>query len=179
MSTLESISQAVAADFSDIPDAAQAARIIVRLLVAAVLGGIIGFEREKKGKAAGLRTMMLVSLGAAVFVLIIQQSGGTSADVSRVIQGLVTGIGFLGAGTILHHGGEGHIKGLTTAASIWLTAAIGIAAGLGREAAAILTTILALIILAILPRFERWAFPAQEAIQRHDSRTTRGGGRAE
>jgi putative Mg2+ transporter-C (MgtC) family protein len=168
MTTWQSISQAVAADFSDIPDAAQAARIVVRLLIAAILGGLIGFEREKKGKAAGLRTMMLVSLGAAVFVLIIQQYGGTSADVSRVIQGLVTGIGFLGAGTILHHGGEGHIKGLTTAASIWLTAAIGIAAGLGRESTAILATALALIILAVLPRFERWAFPLQTESQRRE-----------
>ena len=158
MSTWQVIGQTVAADFGDIPDAAQAARIVVRLALAALLGGLIGFEREKKGKAAGLRTMMLVSLGAAVFVLIIQQSGGTSADVSRVIQGLVTGIGFLGAGTILNHGDEGHIQGLTTAASIWLTAAIGIAAGLGRESTAILTTALALVVLAVLPRFERWAF---------------------
>jgi putative Mg2+ transporter-C (MgtC) family protein len=158
MNTWQMIWQTLASDFADIPDAAQATRVIVRLALAALLGGMIGFEREKKGKAAGLRTMMLVSLGAALSVLAIQQSGGTSADVSRVIQGLVAGVGFLGAGTILNNRTEGDIRGLTTAASIWLTAAIGIAAGLGREVTAILATVLALVILAVLPRFERWAF---------------------
>jgi putative Mg2+ transporter-C (MgtC) family protein len=158
MNTLETIGRTIAEDFGDIPDAAQATRILLRLLLAALLGGAIGFEREKKGKEAGLRTMMIVSLGAALFVLVIQQGGGTSADISRVIQGTVAGIGFLGIGTILNHGGEGHIKGLTTAASIWLTAAIGVAAGLGREATAMLTTLLALVILGFLPHIEAWAF---------------------
>jgi putative Mg2+ transporter-C (MgtC) family protein len=162
MNTWQTICHTVAEDFADIPDAAQAARIVVRLLVAALLGGLIGFEREKKGKAAGVRTMMLVSLGAALSVLAIQQLGGTSADVSRVTQGIVAGVGFLGAGTILNNRTEGDIRGLTTAASIWLTAAIGITAGLGREVTAILVTILALVILAVLPRFERWAFPQRD-----------------
>src|SRR4051794_27612542 len=103
MNTWQMIGQTLAADFGDIPDAAQATRVIVRLALAALLGGAIGFEREQKGKAAGLRTMMLVSLGAALCVLAIQQSGGSSADVSRVIQGIVAGVGFLGAGTILNN----------------------------------------------------------------------------
>jgi putative Mg2+ transporter-C (MgtC) family protein len=158
MTTWQTICHTLAEDFADIPDAAQATRVIVRLALAAILGGAIGFEREKKGKAAGLRTMMLVSLGAALFVLVIQQSGGTSADISRVIQGIVAGVGFLGIGTILNNPREENIKGLTTAAGIWLTAAIGIAAGMGREVTAILATLLALVILAVLPRFERWAF---------------------
>ncbi len=159
MNTWQTIWNTLAEDFSDIPDVAQATRITVRLAVAALLGGMIGYEREMKGKAAGLRTMMLVSLGAALFVLIVQQSGGDSVAVSRVIQGLVAGVGFLGAGTILNNRREESIKGLTTAASIWLTAAIGVAAGLGRELTAILATILALVILAVLPSFERWLIP--------------------
>jgi putative Mg2+ transporter-C (MgtC) family protein len=96
---------------------------------------------------------MLVALGAALFVLVPQQAGVSSADMTRVLQGLATGIGFLGAGTILKKGEE--VEGLTTAAGIWLTAAIGIAAGLGREATAVLSTALALIILAALPRVGR------------------------
>jgi putative Mg2+ transporter-C (MgtC) family protein len=158
MNTWQMIGQTLAADFGDIPDVAQATRVIVRLALAALLGGAIGFEREQKGKAAGLRTMMLVSLGAALCVLGIQQSGGSSADIARVIQGIVAGVGFLGAGTIINNRTEGDIRGLTTAASTWLTAAIGITAGLGREVTAILATLLALVILAALPRFERWAF---------------------
>ena len=86
---------------------------------------------------------MLVALGAALFVLVPQQAGVTAADMTRVLQGLVAGIGFLGAGAILKKGDEGEIEGLTTAAGIWLTAAIGIAAGMGREASAVLSTVLA------------------------------------
>jgi putative Mg2+ transporter-C (MgtC) family protein len=159
MNTWQTIWKTLAEDFSDIPDVAQATRITVRLALAAILGGLIGYEREMKGKAAGMRTMMLVSLGAALFVLIVQQSGGDSTNVSRAVQGIVAGVGFLGAGTILNNRREESIKGLTTAASIWLTAAIGITAGLGRELTAILATLLALVILAILPRFERWLIP--------------------
>lgn len=159
MNTWQTIWHTVAEDFSDIPDAAQATRVIVRLVLAALLGGLIGFERERRHKAAGLRTLMLVSLGAALFVLVMQQSGGSSADVSRVVQGIVAGVGFLGIGTILNNPRQENVKGLTTAAGIWLTAAIGVAAGLGRELTAILATLLALVILAVLPRLEHWAFP--------------------
>ena len=146
----QQIGGALRADFSDLPDAGHVTHIVIRLAVAAVLGGVLGYEREQAGKAAGMRTYMLVALGAALFVLVPQQAGVTAADMTRVLQGLAAGVGFLGAGTILKKGEE--VEGLTTAAGIWLTAAIGIAAGLGREASAVLSTVLALIILAALPR---------------------------
>ena len=139
-------------EFADLPDAAGVTRITLRLLIAAILGGMLGFEREQKGKAAGLRTHMLVALGAALFVLIPQQAGVSDADLTRVMQGLIAGVGFLGAGAIIKGNGEEEIKGLTTAAGIWLTAAIGMAAGLGREATAVLSTLIALLILYIIPK---------------------------
>jgi putative Mg2+ transporter-C (MgtC) family protein len=137
-------------DFSDLPDLAEAIRMAVRLIIAAVLGGILGINRGLAGKAAGLRTHMLVSLGAALFVLIPQQAGMSDADISRVIQGIVSGIGFLGAGAILRGMNGEEVRGMTTAAGIWLTAGIGIAAGLGREASAILGTTMAFLILSAL-----------------------------
>jgi putative Mg2+ transporter-C (MgtC) family protein len=141
-------------EFADITDASQLTRITVRLVVAALLGGILGFEREQKGKAAGVRTHMLVALGAALFVLVPQMSGSQADAMSRVVQGVIAGIGFLGAGTILKNreGDEGHVRGLTTAAGLWMTAAIGVSAGLGREATAVLSTLLALIILGVMPK---------------------------
>jgi putative Mg2+ transporter-C (MgtC) family protein len=161
MSTWHAVWDAVASDFSDL-DAPQAARVAVRLLFAAVLGGAIGFEREQKGKPAGLRTHMLVAIGAALFVIVVQLPNGSPADVSRVIQGLVAGIGFLGAGSILNARREEDIKGLTTAASVWLTAAIGVAAGLGRESTALLAAVLALAVLAAIPWLAGRAFPPRE-----------------
>jgi putative Mg2+ transporter-C (MgtC) family protein len=149
------IARTVASEFSDLPDVEQTTRLVVRLLLSAVLGGLLGLERELHGKAAGVRTHMLVSLGAALFVLVPQQAGMDSGDLSRVIQGVVAGVGFLCAGTILKIGdghataGDDHVKGLTTAAGLWLTAAIGIASGLGREMTAVLTTLLAIGILSL------------------------------
>lgn len=148
---LEQIGVAIRDDFSDLLDISRLTRLVVRLLVAAFLGGLLGYERERAGKSAGIRTHMLVSLGAALFVLIPQQSGVSPGELTRVVQGVVTGIGFLGAGTILKDE-RGMIRGLTTAAGIWLTAAIGVAAGTGREASAILSTALALIILILAPK---------------------------
>ena len=145
------IADTLLAEFSDITDVEQITRILTRLLLAAVLGGVLGYEREHQGKAAGIRTHMLVAIGAALFVLVPQQSGLLIAEQSRVIQGIVTGIGFLGAGAIIKHRSEDDVKGLTTAAGVWMTAAIGIACGLGRESTAILSTLLALIVLAIVP----------------------------
>lgn len=146
-------------EFSDLPDAAKVSRVTLRMLLAAILGGVIGFERESKGKAAGLRTHMLVALGAALFILGPQQAGVTNDELMRVLQGLVAGVGFLGAGTILKHAGEEEVTGLTTAASIWLTAAIGVTVGMGHQATAVVSTLLALAILSsagkIAGRFER------------------------
>ena len=154
--TMDGLWQGLQADFSDIPSANEVVRILARLIVAAALGGVLGFERERSGKSAGLRTHMLVSLGAALFVLVPQQAGMQIGDLSRVIQGVVTGIGFLGAGAILKHSEEHKIRGLTTAAGLWLTAAIGMAAGMGREVTAILGTVLAFVVLAFLQRTEHW-----------------------
>jgi putative Mg2+ transporter-C (MgtC) family protein len=147
--------QGVDRDFSDLASANEAVRVAVRLLLAAVLGGVLGWERERLGKAAGLRTHMLVALGAALFVLVPQQAGFSSSDLSRVIQGLVAGIGFLGAGAILKLSEEHRIQGLTTAAGIWVTAAVGMTAGLGRGATAVLATVLGFLILDVLCRYER------------------------
>ena len=141
----------VLSEFSDIPDATQVTRITLRLLVAAALGGILGYQREQQGKSAGVRTHMLVAIGAALFVLIPQQTGASSADLSRVLQGLIAGVGFLGAGAIIMGTKQVVTRGLTTAAGIWLTAAIGIAAGMGREMTAVLSTLLALFILSVVP----------------------------
>lgn len=152
MSVWQQITTTWVAEFSDLNDVAEITRISTRLFIAALLGGILGFERAQSGKAAGIRTHMLVAVGAAFFVLIPQQAGINEADITRVTQGIITGIGFLGAGAILKGDDEKSLKGLTTAAGIWLTAAIGIGAGLGYEASAILCTILALIVLTIIPK---------------------------
>ena len=151
----EEITETVVSEFSDLPDAGQVTRIVLRLFIAAALGGLLGYERERQGKAAGVRTHMLVALGAALFVLVPQQAGVESGDMTRVIQGVVAGIGFLGAGAIIKGGAEESVKGLTTAAGIWLTAAIGIACGLGRESTAILSALFAFGILALVPHLTR------------------------
>jgi len=142
----------VQSDFADLPGVAEVTQIVLRMLLAALLGGLVGFQRERVGKSAGLRTHMLVSLGSAFFVMIPYQAGMPLADLSRVMQGIITGVGFLGAGTILKRETDEQIEGLTTAAGLWLTAAVGSAAGMGREASAVLGTVLALLILAFLPR---------------------------
>ena len=142
-------------ELSDVPDIATITRITLRLTLAAWLGGMLGYERELKERNAGVRTHMLVAVGAALFVTGPLQSGMEIADLSRVLQGIVQGIGFLGAGAIIVRTAERKIQGLTTAASIWATAGIGIAAGLGLEAMAVLSTIIVLIILAVIPQVTR------------------------
>ncbi|MDT0137895.1 MgtC/SapB family protein [Acidovorax sp. PRC11] len=159
----EIITATAAGEFSDLPDLEQATRIAVRLGMAALLGGLLGWEREYRGKAAGVRTHMLVSMGAAMFVLVAEQEGIAPADNSRVLQGIIAGVGFLGAGTILKSDGAHQIRGLTTAAGIWLTAAIGVAAGLGREATALLSTMLALLVLGAEPVLQRLLHGKQPA----------------
>jgi putative Mg2+ transporter-C (MgtC) family protein len=105
------------------------AEVLLRLGAAVLVGAIIGFDRQIRNKPAGLRTISLVSLGAAVFAVTALEEA-TADSASRVIQGIVTGVGFLGAGSIVHGGTEDSVRGLTTAASIWLAAALGIACGL-------------------------------------------------
>lgn len=136
-------------EFSDLGDPSDITRVCVRLLVATVLGAALGFERESVGAPAGLRTHMLVSLGSALFILVPLQAGMSLEDMSRVLQGVTAGIGFLGAGAIIKLQNEG-IKGLTTAVGIWLTAAVGVAAGMGLEATAVVSAMFGLVILSLL-----------------------------
>ncbi|NBS41346.1 MgtC/SapB family protein [bacterium] len=128
--------------------------ILIRLVVAAILSAVIGFERESNKKPAGMRTNALVGLGTAMVTiasLMVVKFGGVDAvDVSRLAASILPGIGFIGAGTIIRSGGS--VKGLTTAASIWVVAAIGIATGLGLYDLAVIGTILGLIALIALPR---------------------------
>jgi len=133
------------------PDRAHAVAIMMRALMAALLGGVVGFERARTGKDAGLRTHMLVSLGAALFVMAALDVGVEPGDVSRVIQGVAAGVGFLGAGAILKLSDRREIRGLTTAAGIWMTAATGLAVGLGRYGLALISVALSWMILALMP----------------------------
>jgi putative Mg2+ transporter-C (MgtC) family protein len=146
--------KAIGEEFIDLPSGAALTRVSVRLVLAAILGGVLGFEREKKGKQAGMRTHMMIAVGAAMFAFVPQQAGMGEEAVARVLQGLVAGIGFLGAGPILKLESRMEVRGLTTAASIWLTAAVGMAVGLGRGATAVVATAIALLILAVLPKPE-------------------------
>src|ERR687895_2863068 len=116
---------------SGLPDARQLVQVLIRLVAATLLGAVVGIQREKAGKPAGLRTHILVTLGTAVFVLACSGVGMSLDGLSRVIQGVVTGIGFIGAGSILKLSEERNIQGLTTAAGIWMTSAIGVAVGIG------------------------------------------------
>jgi len=138
-------------EFSDLTDVEQATRVSLRLLLAALLGGLLGYERETHGKAAGIRTHMLVCTGSALFVIGFVLVGAGDDALSRVVQGIVAGIGFLGVGTIIKGGRMNEVKGLTTAAGVWMTAAVGVCVGLGLEATAVLATLLMLFILHVLP----------------------------
>lgn len=137
-------------------DSKQVAHVIIRLVAAALLGAIVGIQRQTTRKPAGLRTHMLVSLATAAFVVSCSGAGTSADGLSRVIQGIVTGIGFIGAGSILKLSEQHEIRGLTTAASVWMTAAIGVTVGLGSLGIALMLTILALLILG-LERFEHRA----------------------
>ncbi len=145
----DAIWSTVRQEFSDIGDAEDLTRICLRLTIALLLGAVLGYERESVGAAAGLRTHMLVALGSALFMVIPHQAGMRIEDVSRVMQGVIAGIGFLGAGAIIKMKDES-IKGLTTAAGIWLTAAVGVAAGMGLEATAVVSAGFGWIVLYLL-----------------------------
>jgi putative Mg2+ transporter-C (MgtC) family protein len=140
---------------SSLPDANEAVRVVIRLSAALIAGGVIGYQRERAGKAAGLRTHMLVALGTTLFVIAGAEVGMAQDAMSRVVQGLATGIGFLGAGAILKIEDDRSIRGLTTAAGIWLTAALGVAIGLGQLGTAAIGVLFAWIVLATLVRLER------------------------
>jgi putative Mg2+ transporter-C (MgtC) family protein len=127
--------------------------LIVRLCLAAGLGAAIGVERELRQKAAGLRTNMLIALGSAVFTIVSLELAHVGGTPDRIAAQIVTGIGFLGAGSILRSGRSVH--GMTTAATIWVNAAIGMATGAGLYMISILGTIITLVVLVLLPWVER------------------------
>ena len=140
---------------ASLPNAQETVRALVRLIAALLAGGIIGLQREVSGKAAGLRTHMLVCVGTTLFVLSAVGSGMQHDAMSRVIQGLATGIGFLGAGAILKVEASHQIKGLTTAAGIWMTAALGVVIGVGQLGTAAIGTALAWFVLAVLIKVDK------------------------
>ena len=122
--------------------------MILRLLLAAALGAVIGFQRERAGKQAGLRTLGLICAGAAMFTVASIYGFGAGDDMSRVAAGVVTGIGFIGAGAILHRG-HGIVEGLTTAATIWAVAGVGLMAGAGMYIVAAAAAVIVMIVLLV------------------------------
>jgi putative Mg2+ transporter-C (MgtC) family protein len=155
MSVLQTILTTLQAEFADLTEVERITRATWRMGEALLLGAAIGWDRERRDAEAGLRTHMLVSLGAALFVLICLETGMDDDQLSRVVQGLVSGIGFLGAGAVLKDQEEGRIHGLTTAAGIWATAAVGMAAGMGHTGIALLATVFILVVLVWLRRIGR------------------------
>lgn len=139
----------------DVPDLSEVLQLLLRLALAGLCGGLLGHERESTGQSAGLRTHMLVALGSAIFVLTLTDSGASSTDIARVVQGVAAGVGFVGAGAIIKAREHSQVKGLTTAASIWLTAALGVAVGAGRLWLPIVGAAFAWVILSTLQRYER------------------------
>ena len=135
--------------------------ITIRLIVAAVLGGLIGFERETHGKDAGVRTYALVCLGSALIMVVSQQiyeiyKGTAGVDPSRIAAQVVSGVGFLGAGAIIREQQGAGVKGLTTAAGIWTASGIGLACGLGLYHPAVLTTVITLFVLVVFSKVDRF-----------------------
>lgn len=146
--------------------------IVIRLLLAAVLGGIVGAERERHDWAAGLRTHMLVCVGAALAIIVSAwgfedalRNPGVILDPSRIAAQVISGIGFLGAGTILFLQRKNVIRGLTTAAGLWAVASIGLAAGSGMYAAAGIATVIVWVVLALLKPFEQRVFAPRRGPQ--------------
>ena len=147
-------------------DLGQLERVLLRVIAATLLGALVGFEREKAGKPAGFRTHILVSLGTAIVVLACAGSRMDLDGLSRVIQGIVTGIGFIGAGSILKISEQRDIQGLTTAAGLWMTAAIGVACGLGTIGLALIATAMTLIVLWVLRVMEARAAALAEKVKK-------------
>jgi putative Mg2+ transporter-C (MgtC) family protein len=142
-----------------IPSWEQWVRVSVRIVVAGLLGAVVGLQREAWGKPAGLRTHMLVAMGCAVFVFAALETGASAAAVSRVIQGVAAGVGFIGAGAVLKIPRARQVEGLTTAAGIWMTAAFGTAVGLGRLGSALTSAVLAFLVLQGVGWLERARSP--------------------
>jgi putative Mg2+ transporter-C (MgtC) family protein len=142
--------------FPNILDGQTFLRIMIRLTVAILLGGAVGWERQIEGKTAGVRTHMMVSLGAALFALTSLELNADAKELTKVIQGVAAGVGFLGAGAIIKVSSENEPKGLTTAAGIWMTAAIGLAVGAGLLWPAVVGVVMAWLVLGYFHVVERW-----------------------
>ena len=140
--------------------------IFLRLLLAAGLGAAIGLEREYRKKPAGLRTNILIALGSALFTITSIQLAEIGGTPDRIAAGIVTGMGFLGGGAILRSGT--HVQGMTTAATIWVNAAIGMAAGTGQYALATMATAMTLVVLAVLPPIEAYFETHSDPTDPHD-----------
>lgn len=147
---------------ADWPETSELLHSVFRLTLAAIVGALPGLQRERLHVAAGMRTHMLVSVGSAVFVMAALEAGAGIGEATRVIQGLATGIGFVGAGAILKSAEKQEIRGLTTASSVWLTAGLGTAVGVGRIWLPIVGSLLTLVILSLLRRFEFHAIDNQK-----------------
>jgi putative Mg2+ transporter-C (MgtC) family protein len=137
--------------------------LLVQLVMAAVLGGAVGLERELKGKPAGLRTTILITLGATLFTVLSYRIGAGNGDQGRIAAQVLTGVGFIGAGTILHM--RGAVTGLTSAATIWVVAAIGMAVGARAYVEALGATLLVMLVLAGLGPVE--GYLARQATRSH------------
>ena len=138
----------------NVVDAGLQLELTLPLVVALALGGVIGWERELQRMPAGFRTHALVALGAAIFTVVSAYGlTGPQSDPTRIAAQIVSGVGFLGGGAILHHGGT--VRGLTTAASLWAVAAVGMAAGAGLLIMAVVSAVLVIIGLEVFDRFER------------------------
>lgn len=136
------------------PDWVAATRVGIRLLVAVALGGVIGWERERRGRAAGFRTHMLIALGVALFTAVTEGLAVDSSEMADLVRGIAPGIGFLGAGAILKMSDRREIRGLTTAAGIWSTAAIAFAVGAGWITVSVFAAALAWFILHVVARID-------------------------
>jgi putative Mg2+ transporter-C (MgtC) family protein len=137
--------------------------LFIPVLVAALAGGLIGIEREYRDKSAGFRTMILIAIGSALFTLLSKMLGAGDDETTRIAASIVTGVGFLGAGVVLKDGAS--IRGITTAASIWLVASLGMAAGTGQFMLVGMATALAMVVLWELPPLERWLDRLHEFIE--------------
>jgi putative Mg2+ transporter-C (MgtC) family protein len=153
---------------SELPSTYELLSVPFRLCLAAVLAAIPGFQRERLGQAAGLRTHMMVSVGAAIFVMAALEAGASMGDTTRVVQGLATGIGFVGAGAIMKSKENHEVHGLTTASSIWLTAGLGTAVGMGRVWLPVVGSILAVVILSLVSWISDRVGPPREMGNRRD-----------
>jgi putative Mg2+ transporter-C (MgtC) family protein len=151
---LASAGQVLGQEFGDLPTADEWLRILLRIGIAISLTGVLGWQRQYEHKPAGIRTHMLVALGSVVLMLVPERWGMSSSDLSRIIQGIVTGIGFVGGGAILKSENEHTVHGLTTAAGLWSATAIGVTAGLGRLWSACVIAAAAFFILSVMGRIE-------------------------